>query len=122
MTMFEGNDLNLAMGVPFFYGICEAVMVGSYCIAAWKMGWSKAPADAPLWKVIVTSYEVLQAEKQEFDEIEVSPVSHDSSDSKENQVGRVFTTYFELMDPGQSAPKEGSGPLVVDESSTSQVV
>ena len=31
LTMFQGNDLNQAMGVPFFYGMVEAVFVGFYC-------------------------------------------------------------------------------------------
>jgi hypothetical protein len=61
--MFDGTDLNNAMGVPFFYGFCEAVLVGLYCVGAWKAGWSKAPADAPFWKILFTTYEVLQAEK-----------------------------------------------------------
>ena len=59
LTMFKGQDLNEAMGVPFFYGVCEAVMVGLYCVGCWKAGWSKAPSDAPFWKVLLTSYEVV---------------------------------------------------------------
>ena len=65
MTMFAGDELKEAMGVPFFYGTCEALFVGLYCIVVWKMGWTKAPADVPLWKVIVTSYEVLEADGSE---------------------------------------------------------
>eukprot|EP00934_Nitzschia_sp_Nitz4_P005170 Nitzschia sp. Nitz4//scaffold10_size219509//204559//205804//NITZ4_001464-RA/size219509-augustus-gene-0.282-mRNA-1//-1//CDS//3329533028//5160//frame0 len=62
LTMFERDDLNDAMGVPFFYGACEAFLIGIYCVGCWKSGWTKAPADAPFWKVLLTSYEVLGAE------------------------------------------------------------
>ena len=69
--MFEGDDLNDAMGVPFFYGLVEGLFIGTYCLWAWKSGWTKAPADAPFWHVLVTSYEVLEAEG-ELNAIEVS--------------------------------------------------
>ena len=59
LTMFEGDDLNHAMGIPFFYGVCEAVSVGSFCFLSWKAGWTKAPCDTPLWKVLITSYEIV---------------------------------------------------------------
>jgi hypothetical protein len=109
MTMFEGQEMNAAMGVPFFYGVCEAIFVGSYCVVAWKMGWSKAPANAPLWRVIMTSYEVLTAERHEMDVIEIS-LSSDSGNTsgKESQVDGVFTTYFEYEET-ENEPKTPSG-------------
>ncbi len=69
LTMFEGNDLNNAMGIPFFYGMCEAFMVGIYCFGCWKAGWSKAPSNAPFWKVLFTSYEVMAIHGEELEEI-----------------------------------------------------
>ena len=60
LTMFQGNDLNNAMGIPFFYGTCEAVLVGLYCVGCWKLGWSKAPSDESFWKVLLTTYEVVE--------------------------------------------------------------
>eukprot|EP00339_Tiarina_fusa_P022440 CAMPEP_0117039722 /NCGR_PEP_ID=MMETSP0472-20121206/27857_1 /TAXON_ID=693140 ORGANISM="Tiarina fusus, Strain LIS" /NCGR_SAMPLE_ID=MMETSP0472 /ASSEMBLY_ACC=CAM_ASM_000603 /LENGTH=357 /DNA_ID=CAMNT_0004750285 /DNA_START=87 /DNA_END=1156 /DNA_ORIENTATION=+ len=102
LTMFEGNDLNHAMGIPFFYGICEAALVGSYCIACWKAGWSKAPADAPIWDVVFRTYEVLEAEKQEVCEVEIS-VSSGSEDSlRDRQEGAVFHKFFEMEDSPMS--------------------
>ena len=68
--MFEGVDLNNAMGIPFFYGVCEAVMVGVYAVGCWKCGWTKAPADAPLWKVISTSYEIVAVHGEEVEALE----------------------------------------------------
>jgi hypothetical protein len=68
LTMFEGDDLNNAMGIPFFYGVCEAVIVGIFCLICWKAGWSKAPSDAPFWKVLITSYEIVAVHGDELNE------------------------------------------------------
>ena len=65
LAMFEGDELAEAMGVPLYYGGVEAFVLGIYCIGAWKMSWTKAPADDPILKVISTSYEVLYAEATE---------------------------------------------------------
>lgn len=60
--------MNHAMGIPFFYGVCEAITVGSFCIGCWKAGWSKAPSDAPLWLVLFTSYEIAAVHEDGLDE------------------------------------------------------
>jgi predicted Na+-dependent transporter len=95
LSMFKGNDLNAAMGVPFFYGVMEAVLVGIYCIGAWKAGWTKAPADAPLWKVMFTSYEILEQEFKDVDEVEVA-VSESDEIVQDAHEGNILTTYFNL--------------------------
>lgn len=110
LTMFNGQELNQAMGVPFFYGICEGTFVCLYCLVGWKAGWTKAPVDVPIWKMIFTSYEVLEAEESvEVSEIEVA-VSMDQ-DSQEYEKGHVFTTFFELNDDDPKSPKEPSGEV-----------
>ena len=115
LTMFQGNDLNQAMGVPFFYGMVEAIFVGFYCIGCWKAGWSKAPADASFWNILYVSYEVLEVEMREINEIEVSiSESSDGSSVKppEKAEGNVLMTYFSMMDTKNipvSIPKEPSG-------------
>jgi hypothetical protein len=65
LTMFSGSDLSEAIGVPFYYGIVEAVTLGIYCVVAWKIGWTKAPRNISLWKAISTSYEIITVEKVE---------------------------------------------------------
>lgn len=117
LTMFKGNDLNEAMGVPFFYGLCEAFFVGTYCICCWKAGWSKAPANAPIWNILYVSYEVLEVEMREIDEIEVSMSMSESSGGSganptEKLDGNVLTTYFcidENKENTIAAPKTPSG-------------
>jgi len=70
-AVFEGEELAIAVGVPLFYGICEAVFLAIYCTICWKIGWTKAPADENCCKVISTSYEVKEMMEQEPESIEV---------------------------------------------------
>ncbi|KAI2509246.1 Sodium Bile acid symporter family [Fragilaria crotonensis] len=70
-AMFEGEELAVAVGVPLFYGICEAVFLAIYCTTCWKLGWTKAPADENLCTVIFTSYEVKELMEAEPESIEV---------------------------------------------------
>lgn len=93
LTMFDGDDLNDAMGVPFFYGLVEAIFVGIYCIWAWKVDWTKASADASFWDVLATSYEVLVAEEKELREIEISCSASEQPDES-SESGEVLTHYF----------------------------
>jgi predicted Na+-dependent transporter len=111
LSMFKGNDLNAAMGVPFFYGVMEAVLVGIYCIGAWKAGWTKAPADAPLWKVMFTSYEILEQEFKDVDEVEVA-VSESDEIVQDAHEGNILTTYFNLAwgGPEVSNANDGNTP------------
>jgi hypothetical protein len=120
--MFEGDDLNNAMGIPFFYGLCEAVFGGIYCVGCWKAGWAKAPPNTPIWTMLFTSFEVLEAETQDIDEIEISVTQcSDGSNDKppEKAEGNVMTTYFSFFDsegvpvaPGSFHPKKNpSGQL-----------
>ena len=109
LTMFDGDELSEAMGVPFFYGVVEAVILGIYCIGAWKLGWTKAPRDANFFKVIATSYEVLYAERKELDEIEIKiSDSDEAADEELSEDGNVLTTYF-YMGPNTDTRKEPSG-------------
>lgn len=58
LSMFNGADLSDAMGVPFFYGITEMIIISIYCILAWKSDWTKASPDDSLFTVLTKSYEV----------------------------------------------------------------
>lgn len=111
LTMFDGVELNEAIGVPFFYGVVEAVVVGIFCVIAWKIGWTKAPVNAPIWTVIMTSYEVLEAESKDLHTIEVEAVMKqansniEASDTTRTERSilseimsedGIFTTYFDF--------------------------
>jgi len=86
ISMFEGADQATAIGVPLFYGICEMVILAIYCIACWKMGWTKAPADENICTVIFTSYEVENARLDSPNAIEVV-----HGQGEENLDNMVFT-------------------------------
>jgi predicted Na+-dependent transporter len=59
ITMFDDPvERAQAVAVPLFYGLVEALVIGLYCIWAWKVGWTKAPKDEKLCVVIAKSYEV----------------------------------------------------------------
>ena len=96
LTMFEGNDLSEAMGVPLFYGLVEAVAVATYCIICWKCSWTKAPKNASFWTIIATSYEVVEAEMIELEAIEVSLDDKPSESSAEttSNTGDTIFHYF----------------------------
>lgn len=91
LTMYKGNDLNNAMGVPFFYGLVEAVFVGIYCFGAWKCGWTKAPAGESFCTMLWTSYEVMELEKNMK---LVNGIEVVEGTGEDEQNGDIITTYL----------------------------
>jgi len=91
LAMFEGDDLAEAMGAPVFYGLVEAVVLGIYCIGAWKCGWSKAPANENFCTVISTSYEVLESMEERKEAIEIS-IGEAGSKTPYNEFGESSDT------------------------------
>jgi hypothetical protein len=85
-----------AMGVPFFYGLVEAVAIGCYCIWAWKNNWTKAPANTPFWEMVFTSYEVVNAKNRDLNEVEVCYNDSEvgSVGDEKSEDGKVLTHYF----------------------------
>lgn len=77
------------------YGLMEGVVVAIYCLASWKLGWTKAPADAPFWEVVLTSYEVLM-DQNEVDQIKVLDASDEKQVRKESASGHTLNTYFSM--------------------------
>lgn len=71
-----------ALCVPLFYGLVEAVVLGFYCIMAWKCGWTKAPRDDKFCTIIMATYEV------EDDEIE-SHVDEEALNNEDENVESV---------------------------------
>ena len=97
LTMFEGADRSEAMAVPLYYGIVEAAVVGLYCVVAWKIGWTKAPAGAKLWEVLFRSYEVIDAEHQELQEVEITLSDGTIDDvEKMSKTGGTIFHYFRM--------------------------
>ena len=97
LTMFQGNELSEAMGVPLYYGGLEALILGFYCVGAWKAGWTKASPTDSFWKTLFTSYEVLLTEQKVLQEIEVSLSPSSSMESLDNN-GSTLNAYFHMED------------------------
>ena len=70
-SMFVGENLKKAVGVPLYYGLVEMFILAIFCIVCWKVGWTKAPADENFFTMIVTSYEVEQARLEAPNAIEI---------------------------------------------------
>jgi len=71
IAMFKGDELSVAIGVPLFYGLCEAVVLAVFCLGAWKAGWTKAPADESICVVIAKTYELEEAHQEDQEAVEV---------------------------------------------------
>jgi len=70
-AVFQGDEKAIAVGVPLFYGICEAAILATYCTVCWKVGWTKAPPSDSLCTVLLTAYEVKEMIQEEPESIEV---------------------------------------------------
>jgi len=58
-TMFsDATTRTQAISVPLFYGLVEAFIIAIYCLWAWKLGWTKAPANEKLCVVVTRTYEI----------------------------------------------------------------
>jgi len=69
VTMFSNPDERAeAVSVPLFYGLMEAVIIGIYCVWAWKFGWTKAPPDEKICVVVTKTYEVGEDHEEEVHE------------------------------------------------------
>mmetsp|Transcript_15127 Transcript_15127/g.51064 ORF Transcript_15127/g.51064 Transcript_15127/m.51064 type:complete len:403 (+) Transcript_15127:129-1337(+) len=42
LSVFK-EDAGYAVGVPLLYGIAEPLVIGPFCLLAWRMGWTYAP-------------------------------------------------------------------------------
>ena len=63
LGMFDNpKDIAQALAVPLCYGIIEAVVLGIYCLAAWKLGWTKAPREEKFCVVLTKTFEIEDTE------------------------------------------------------------
>lgn len=96
-SMFQGEDLKKAIGVPLYYGLVEMFILAIFCIVCWKFGWTKAPANESFFKIIFTSYEVEQGRLESPNAIEVVHNSNPSGDGDvENMVFNQTVDGFQI--------------------------
>jgi len=80
LAIFPKEDIPDALAVPFWYTGMQTVFVGVYCLLAWQMGWTKAPASENIFKVLLNSYEIT-TEASEEDEESCDRIGANASDS-----------------------------------------
>ncbi len=105
--MFSGESRTKAMSVPLFYGLCEAIIIGSYCIFAWKKGWTKAPKGESICNVLTNSYEVEESIKEHnmHDDITSTEMTPPRQTSQEPQQPQDNSTPVEstVISPSKQA-------------------
>jgi len=58
LSMYSNKEEEaLAVGVPLYYAFVEVVVLAIFCLWAWKAGWTYAPKDANLFKVIWSTFQ-----------------------------------------------------------------
>ena len=81
INMFQDPvDRAQAVAIPLFYGILEAIVIGIYCLWAWKVGWTKAPKDEKLCVILAKSYEVVDDDILHNNQIQDDRVLNDVED------------------------------------------
>lgn len=54
---FDEEHASIALGVPVFYGLLEAVLIAVWCTSAHYLHWSYAPPGTPLLKAVVGNFQ-----------------------------------------------------------------
>ncbi|KAK1736611.1 bile acid:sodium symporter family protein [Skeletonema marinoi] len=94
VAMFDNpSERGQALLVPLFYGLMEAVVLGLYCLVAWKLGWTKAPRDESFCTMFVTTYEV-----DDDDESIQSPTPDESMDEIDVEIPGTRSPEVERSD------------------------
>ncbi len=103
-SMFAGDELKKAIGVPLYYGLVEMVILAIFCITCWKMGWTKAPAEENFCRMIATSYEVETGRLESPNAIEV--VHNNNPDGDGDVENLVFNQTVDGFQVDENSMKE----------------
>jgi hypothetical protein len=115
LTMFQDEELSSAVAVPLYYGLLEVLILGPYCLLAWKAGWTKAPSNISFWTMISTSYEVLLVEHRDLLAVEVSLPKH-VQDVKEklNRNGDTIHVKYCVMEDEEEEEYQSVSCMCID--------
>lgn len=107
ITIFtDEQERAQALVVPLYYGLVEAIVIAIYCLWAWKLGWTKAPAKENFCVIVSNSYEV----DNEVDDQNNSKNDHScGQEQDEDSFGGDFCE-TDFMDSLTNELEEGSGP------------
>jgi len=56
LSVFK-DDAGYAAGIPLIYGVIEPLVIGPFCLLAWKLGWTYAPREVGFWQWIGGNYQ-----------------------------------------------------------------
>jgi len=119
ITMFDNKeDRAQAVAVPLVYGIVEAVAICIYCVYAWKVGWTKAPANENLCVVITKTYEV----DDEEDIVSDNEGDGDENDAEDGESATIPPSKEPTKDEKDSCDQTPSARRRIDTAETSMTV
>jgi len=119
ITMFDNKeDRAQAVAVPLVYGIVEAVAICIYCVYAWKVGWTKAPANENLCVVITKTYEV----DDEEDIVSDDEGDGDENDAEDGESATIPPSKEPTKDEKDSCDQTPSARRRIDTAETSMTV
>jgi len=92
MAMFDDPKQRAqALCVPLFYGLVEAVIIGLYCIIAWKMGWTLALPDEKFCYVISKNYQKVGDNESSVDDESGVGIDVSNSESDNSSCEKIST-------------------------------
>ena len=56
-SIFDGSDAAKAVSAPLFYGLVQTALIPFLVLAAWKLGWTYAPASEPFLRFLRDNYQ-----------------------------------------------------------------
>lgn len=90
VSMFDDKDERAAaMNVPLLYGVVEAIVLGLYCLIAWKRGWTKAPPNEPVCKMLSETYELVHDDDEDVDDTDAETATTKGEAELEGAVDAV---------------------------------
>eukprot|EP00977_Amphora_coffeiformis_P000537 scaffold132_cov170-Amphora_coffeaeformis.AAC.16 len=114
LTLYKGESLAKAIGVPLYYGIVEATLLAIYCMICWKLGWTKAPPNENICVVLYHSYEVDDEElrQEELAAASGEIASPEKAAASPDAAGAVLTESADGKVSLEKADLEQHGPTI----------
>ena len=90
LTIFSGEEQRNALGVPFFFTGMQTLIVGLFCLASWKAGWTKAKSDDNFFKMLFSNYQYGDTDGNDDND------EHDEHDEHDKEVKSNPTADVEM--------------------------
>jgi sodium/bile acid cotransporter 2 len=57
LATFSAEERGSAVGVPLYYAFCQLMLLPSFLLVSWKLGWTYAPPKTPIHRVVTQSFQ-----------------------------------------------------------------